>query len=61
MPGFACSTGDKQPLGTHLLHKRFNYIRPVVKRGGVYRWSDEKLNSGARKVEATLTQCPFAN
>jgi hypothetical protein len=34
----------------------------VVKRGGVHRWSDEKLNSGlgTRKVEATPTQCPFA-
>ncbi len=26
--------------------KRFNHNRPLVKRGGVYRWSDEKLNSG---------------
>jgi hypothetical protein len=34
-------------LGTHLLHKRLNITDHImVKRGGVYRWSDEKLNSG---------------
>ena len=50
---FEC--GDARVCVTHWRHaawgliyctKRFNHTRPLVKCGRVYRWSDEKLNSG---------------